>query len=178
MFLFLAVNFDNQTKGELRGIAERLAVQSVSGNFTAKENFHITLVFIGETDEKRIPLITGVMDTVASKSFSLELGGLGKFGREGGDIFWYGVQLNPTLRELNAFISENLRSCGFNIESRKYTPHITLGREVVMSPGFNKTEFDRTLPRLTVPVSRISLMKSERVRGAIRYVEIYKKELQ
>jgi 2'-5' RNA ligase len=88
------------------------------------------------------------------------------------------VQLNPSLRELNAFISENLRQRGFDIECRKYTPHITLGREVVMSPGFNKAEFERTLPRLTVPVSRISLMKSERVHGAIRYVEIYAKELQ
>ncbi len=178
MFLFLAINFDNTARGELYGIVERLAGQSVSGNFTEKDNFHLTLVFIGETDERRIPIITGVMDTVTARPFTLELGGLGKFDREGGDIFWYGVQLCPPLKELNTFISENLRQRGFDVENRKYTPHITLGRKVVTGPGFSKADLERTLPRITVPVSRISLMKSERVHGTINYVEVYGKELQ
>ncbi len=175
LFLFLALNFDSQTKEELRGIAERLSKQSVSGKFTAKENFHITLVFIGNTDKKKIPLIIEAMDSAAAeqKQFSLELGGLGRFNNAGGDIWWYGVGLNPELKELNLSLSEKLRRGGFDIETRGYRPHITLGRGVVLNPGFIKPDFEKALPHLKVPVGRISLMKSDRIRGAVRYAEIY-----
>jgi 2'-5' RNA ligase len=49
MFLFIAVNFDDATKNKLGGITRLLAAGATSGNFTATDNFHLTLVFIGET---------------------------------------------------------------------------------------------------------------------------------
>ncbi len=177
MFLFIAVNFDDKIKSELSGIAGKLKVEAVSGNFTVTDNFHLTLVFIGETDERKLPLITGVVDSVAQKPFGLTLGGLGKFDRPGGDIYWFGVKPNPALSGLNSFLSEGLRERGFDIELRSFRPHITLGRQVVLRPGFDRAAFEAALPRLTIKVKRISLMKSERLRGQIRYFEVYGKEL-
>lgn len=178
MFLFLAINFHNKIKSELHGITEMLSMQSFTGNFTNIDNFHLTLVFIGETDVKKVPQITGIIDSVAIKPFTLELGGIGKFGNRGGDIWWYGVQMNNSLKELNEYLTKKLRTCGFNIENRSYKPHITLGREVVLKKEFNKADFERLLPLITVPVNRISLMKSERVHGETRYIEVYGKSFQ
>jgi len=48
---------------------------------------------------------------------------------------------------------------------------------VVLRPGFDRAAFEAALPRLTIKVKRISLMKSERLRGQIRYFEVYGKEL-
>ena len=135
------------------------------GQFPATDNFHITLVFIGETAESKLPLITRVLDSVTQKPFPLTLGGLGKFDRPGGDIWWFGVKLNPTLSGLNSYISEELREHGFDIERRSYRPHITLGRQVILDPGFDRAAFEATLPLLNIWVKRISLMKSERISG-------------
>ncbi len=178
MFLFIAVNFDDATKNKLGGITRLLAAGATSGNFTATDNFHLTLVFIGETSEDKLPLITRVLDSVTQKPFLLSLGGLGKFERSGGDIWWFGVKQNPALSGLNSFISEGLRERGFDIERRAYRPHITLGRQVIPGPGFESAAFEATLPLLNIWVKRISLMKSERIRGQIKYFEVYGKDLE
>jgi 2'-5' RNA ligase len=177
MFLFIAVNFDDTVKNELGGIAGKLKAEAASGNFTATDNFHLTLVFIGETDERGLPLITGVIDSVAQKPFGLTLGGLGKFDRPGGDIYWFGVTPNPALSGLNSFLSEGLRERGFDIERRRFRPHITLGRQVILRSGFDRAAFEAALPQITFEVNRISLMKSERIRGQIKYFEVYGKDL-
>ena len=51
MRLFTAVCFDEETKNALFA-AEKEAEISAKGNFSAKENLHLTLVFIGETEKK------------------------------------------------------------------------------------------------------------------------------
>ena len=50
MRLFIAVRFTPEIKELLKAAAVRLKQQSVSGNFTDLENFHLTLAFIGESD--------------------------------------------------------------------------------------------------------------------------------
>ena len=48
MRLFLAIVPDNNIKDELCMIQKRLQMQGVKGNFTTRENMHLTLAFIGE----------------------------------------------------------------------------------------------------------------------------------
>ena len=58
---------------------------------------------------------------------------------------------------------------GFALERRRYSPHITLGREVLTDATPWKIElFGET-------VARIDLMKSERVQGKLTYTPIFTK---
>ena len=67
-------------------------------------------------------------------------------------------------------LTEQLLTMGFALERRRYNPHITLGREVVTDAAPWKME-----PFGEV-VSRIDLMKSERLQGKLTYTAIYSRE--
>jgi 2'-5' RNA ligase len=175
MRLFIAINFEKVIKNQLCAAIERLRESSLQGNFTRRENLHLTLVFIGET--QRLEDIKRAMNAVQAEPFSLKIGGLGRFKRQGGDIYWMGVGKNTTLTAIYDRLYEELTQAGFRLENRAYKPHLTLGREVVLREGFDRDAFDKAFPQMTVSVEKISLMKSERVGGKLVYTDIYDRHL-
>lgn len=54
MRLFTAILFDDKVKNELYFIRNRLKDMSVKGTFTNFENFHLTLVFLGEVEAETL----------------------------------------------------------------------------------------------------------------------------
>lgn len=175
MRLFIAINFNQQIKDYLYDITQRLKDSSTYGNFTLRENFHLTLVFIGETAQ--VNNVKQAMDKVSAQPFEIMFKGLGKFRRDGGDIYWIGVEKNPGLSEIYSQLCEELVHSGFTIEKRDYKPHLTLGRQVRPGSGFDKNSFSRTISPMSMEVNKISLMESQRIKGKLTYTEIYTKEL-
>lgn len=168
MRLFIAVNFSKEIKKDLLKNIDELKSCSIKGNFTREGNLHLTLVFIGETHN--LDIVKNAVDNIEFNKFKLKISGFGKFSRSGGDIYWVGISKNSELMNIYVQLVNNLKNTGFKIDERQYTPHITLGREVIL----DKTpEFSAKEPEMTV--DKISLMKSERVNGKLTYTEIYSK---
>lgn len=177
MRLFIAVNFNEPIKQTLTMVINELKCQTMKGNFTRRENLHLTLVFIGEVSEEKVGDIKAAMNRVKAGSFELNLKGIGKFKRRGGDIYWIGVEKDSMLMSINRQLTEQLNQLGFNIETREFAPHLTLGREVVVKETFNASALAENMPSLAMEVSKISLMKSERINGKLTYTEIFGKTL-
>lgn len=169
MRLFIALLLDEPVKDALCGAIDNLKAQSVQGNFTRRENLHLTLVFIGETT--RLGAVKQAMDMAEAQPFPLKFRGLGRFRRDGGDIWWAGVEPEETLSSLYSQLFGSLSRAGFLIEKREFKPHLTLGRQVLL----------RGQPQPFVPAvmraGRISLMKSERIGGRLIYTEVYARNL-
>ena len=53
MRLFIAINFSDKTRSRLLALRDELRLHSERGNFTAPENLHLTLVFLGECDDRQ-----------------------------------------------------------------------------------------------------------------------------
>jgi 2''-5'' RNA ligase len=155
---------------------EGLKAGSLRGNFTRRLNLHLTLVFIGETSS--VDDITAAMDKLDYEPFEISMGGFGKFKRTGGDIYWIGVDENSTLTSVYNKLYNELKAGGFQLESREYRPHLTLGREIVLNDSFDKRAYESTIPQMKMNVSKISLMKSERTGGKLTYTSVYEKELK
>jgi 2'-5' RNA ligase len=66
-------------------------------------------------------------------------------------------------------LAARLIVAGFTLETRWYSPHITLGREVVTDYAFGKIE------PFGERVESIELMKSEHISGKLTYTAIYGK---
>lgn len=175
MRLFIAINFDDRVKGVLKSAQAGLRRHSLSGNFTKEENLHLTLVFLGETSTDRLAQIRGVMDGVAVSPFTVDIRGVGRFRRDRGDIWWMGVEKSGELLELHSMLSGGLARCGFSLRDQKFTPHLTLAREVSMED--ENARFSDDIPGVSFEVSRISLMKSERISGRLKYTPVYEKYL-
>ena len=169
MRLFVAVNFNERTKSGLLALRDELRENSSRGRFSAPENLHLTLVFLGDCDAKRAADVKAEMDALAFEPFDIAIGSVGRFKRDGGDIWWAGVQANKKLTDLQQNLTSGLRAVGFELENRKYSPHITLGREVVTQAVPRKiTPFGET-------VGSIELMKSERLNGKLTYTAVHSK---
>lgn len=176
MRLFLAIELSDAVKNQLCAAMDTLRANARSGNFTRRENLHLTLVFLGE--QTQLDAIKAAMEEAAGKSFSLTVSGAGRFRREGGDIWWCGVEKSPALTALYTSLCAALRERGFLMEAREYRPHLTLGRQVLMRPDFDKKAFAASIPAAAMEVKAMSLMQSVRINGRLIYKCLYRTMLK
>ena len=167
MRLFIAINFDAQTRARLATLGDQLRARSRSGNFSRAENLHLTLAFLGEGNEKRAEAAKTAMKTIHFRAFAVSVERVGRFQRADGDVWWAGLAASETLMDLQSRLTAQLVAAGFILEKRRYRPHITLGRRVVTDAApWSIEPFGET-------VGAIDLMKSERQGGGMRYTSIY-----
>src|SRR5262249_36899697 len=80
-------------------------------------------------DEERTRRIAAALTVLDLASFAITIEGVGQFPSANGDTtLWAGVRECSALRELHAAIGRALLGEGVPLESRPYTPHITLAR--------------------------------------------------
>ena len=167
MRLFISINFNDNTRAQLLALRDELRSRSTSGRFTTPENLHLTLAFIGEVSPKKVEKIEAILETVTFEPFEAVVNKLGSFSR--GTLWYAGLREDKPLMMLRREITYKLALCGFEMDGRKYSPHITLGREIVTD-----TEPWQIEPFGEIVVS-IELMKSERINGKMVYTAIYEK---
>ena len=166
MRLFFAINFNNKTRSLLLGVQDEVRYRSSGGSFTLPENLHLTLVFLGECSTKQAMAAKAAMDSISIDPFDIQVERVGRFKRYDGDIWWAAVSRSKPLLDLHSELTGNLSAAGFNPEKREYKPHITLGRRVITDTSPWKVEpFGET-------VTRVDLMKSERIAGMLVYKAI------
>jgi 2'-5' RNA ligase len=95
------------------------------------DHFHITLFFLGDTDEENIPQIKSRLNDIAQEfhSFKISLSGLGVFKNINKPrVLWAGIQQYETMEKIKNRIDEEMNILGFPPEERKFRPHLTLAR--------------------------------------------------
>ena len=166
MRLFIAINFDADTKARLFALREELRSRSARGNFSLPENLHLTLAFLGECNARQAAAAKAAMEEIRWQPFHLTVDRIGRFRRDA-DTWWAGVREDKELLDLQRALSGKLIDAGFTLDKRKYSPHITLGREVISSAS------PWQIDPFGEPVRQIDLMKSERIGGKLTYTSIY-----
>ena len=177
MRLFFAVNFSDPVKQKLLDMQNTLRINSLSGKFTLYDNLHLTLHNQGEVTFERYEMRCEILSRLDGFVFPLTIMGAGRFRRDGGDIWWAGIEENRRLSDLHLMLSSKVRAAGFPVENRRFSPHITLGREVRLRSDFDAERFSRTIDGVNTEVNKISLMKSERLSGRLTYTEVSAKPL-
>jgi RNA 2',3'-cyclic 3'-phosphodiesterase len=95
------------------------------------ENMHLTLKFLGETNEKIIPAINQALEAAAalSQSFTLKISDTGIFGsRYDPKVIWFGIKKQGELETLAQNIFAGLAKCGWETDRQNFVPHLTIGR--------------------------------------------------
>jgi 2'-5' RNA ligase len=100
-------------------------------NWVNPDNIHLTLAFLGDTEEERIKALSIMLKRVCTGFGDLDfkLVGTGIF-RDFRDprVLWAGIEGYEKLLQLNDVIKTGLNDTGFHIEERPFKPHITIGR--------------------------------------------------
>lgn len=172
MRLFLGIELPARWRQALASAAAGLREAGARGSFTRPENYHLTLVFLGETDGKEGAI--AALRQIQGSPFPLRSAAPGRFFKKGGDIWWLGVEPVPGLLALQRELEGRLRAAGFPLEARPYRPHITLARRVKSPPELLERV---SLPPQEALICQVTLFSSERVEGVLRYLPLYRQHL-
>jgi 2'-5' RNA ligase len=101
-------------------------------SWVEEQNLHITLKFIGETPDDKIPGIHKALSGVASAyaSFPASIKGAGVFGSSYKPrVLWFGVEDEARRMEsLGRDIAGALEEAGIEDDRQNFVPHLTIGR--------------------------------------------------
>lgn len=155
--------------GRLRGVASDVA-------WVAESNLHVTLKFLGQLDDARVAAIGGAIGAVAARTPPFELGvrDLGAFPTPARPrVVWVGLTPAAPLAALAADVDATLGRLGIARETRAFAAHVTLGRvrESRRDPAL-AAALARPADCGRLPVTRLSLMRSELHPRGARYTEL------
>lgn len=137
MRLFVAVDLDDGARGAAarvaRELSRRLALKPGTARITwvALENVHLTIRFLGEVDDDRVPALRQALgEPMRVPAFVASLAGAGAFPPSGPPrVVWLGVVGGAAeLGAVHNEVSARLRPFGFEPDDRPYTAHLTIGR--------------------------------------------------
>lgn len=170
MRLFIAINFSEELKDLIYEKELLLENKMINGHIQSKNNLHLTLVFIGETNKPKE--ISDILNNMNEKQFDIFVKGIKYFNQRGKRLYYLDIEKNNNLIKIYNYLFNELSLKGFDIEEREYKPHITLAREVELSENVNIENLN-----YTYKIKRISLMESKKINNELKYIEIYGRNL-
>lgn len=128
---FIALEIPDLVLDEIINVRDNLLSDAINLKCESKEKLHVTLKFLGDTNQNQVEEIFQSINNAAVNfsKFNLELDRFGFFKTHGiPKILWAGLKENL---ELEKFVKEIDILCsefGFEKEKRKFKPHITMLR--------------------------------------------------
>ncbi len=162
----------------LAAAIERLRPHAADVAWVAPSNLHVTLKFLGQVDETRVPALTDALRAalVDRRAIDVAVRGLGAFPSPTRPrVLWAGLE--DAAGGMTALAEQVDIACdrlGFPAETRAFAAHVTLGRvrETRRQPPLaaalaRPTDFGH------LRVDRVSLMRSELSPRGARYSELF-----
>lgn len=132
MRLFYAIDTTPELKRQMEEVRLKLIESDADVKWEPKEKYHITIKFLGETEEKIFPYVEKCLNEVGEKfsAFQIKYKSLGFFpNQKQPRVVWIGTEIaTQEIFEIKNYLDESLKIYGFEVENRKFHPHITLGR--------------------------------------------------
>lgn len=126
MRLFVGIALASEVEKELSEAVARLQTPRDRLRWTTPESWHITLQFLGNTDQKHCDCVLEKLAQIHGAVVQVRLGSFGFFNRAG--VFFVDVVSTVELAALAERVASGTARCGFVAETRPYHPHITLAR--------------------------------------------------
>ncbi len=129
---FIAIEISSEVRNRTAELIERLRKSDAKVSWTRPENLHLTLKFLGDTADSKIPDVCRRVDAAVGEQtpFVASLQQLGAFPKVARPrTVWIGVNEGlAVLQQLQSRIEDEMWAAGFKRERRRYQPHLTIGR--------------------------------------------------
>lgn len=143
--VFFALWPTPEVTGRLGDIAEAAAM-AFGGRATRRDTIHLTLAFLGNVPETRLPELSVAAAAVGGAPFAIKVDQLGFWSHN--HLLWAGCQApSAPLDALSSQLRKVLARAGFRVggEGREFVPHVTLVRRV---PEAGAPSASRPLPSM------------------------------
>ena len=122
--LFVALKVPGALKKQFAALARK----DIKARWQMDDDLHITLRFLGDVPVSQIDDIEQALSRVRKAPFHVHVDGLDAFHKKRQSILYGRVTSSKKLTSLVAEINEKLQDVGFEMPTRPYIPHVTLGR--------------------------------------------------
>ncbi|WP_321391812.1 RNA 2',3'-cyclic phosphodiesterase [Emcibacter sp.] len=173
--LFMAIPLTGEATETVGHFSRRLKKQ-LSGadiRWIPPENYHLTLAFLGNQPEEKIPLLSEILKRAGRQAAPLQITmngmqQLGVFART--RFLAVSIEENIALTVLQDRLVRDLSENGFEVPVREFIPHITLARVR------GRAALPRTLPNMELTfreqVTEIGLYRSETLQDGAVYTPV------
>ena len=132
MRAFVAIEMNDPVRDALDALSIRLRESAARVSWVKPKNVHLTLRFLGEVDEAQVDRLGEIL-AVAYQSvppFTLTVGDVGAFPNvRRPQVVWVGVgPADGPLCVVQRVAEEAARRVGLPPETKRFSPHVTLGR--------------------------------------------------
>lgn len=164
---FVAIEIPETIRKSIAGIVDSLKKSGSDVKWVSDENIHITLQFLGETEESLIPDIKDALYKILAPyyPFYIKIADVGCFpsGRRP-RVIWVGMEESQSMLNLYKDITGEMVKFGYKKDARGFTPHVTIGRvksERNMGELLGRLEELKVTDFSGFEVRNVKLMKSE-----------------
>jgi 2'-5' RNA ligase len=127
---FIAATLDSKVVEKIADASSQLKPEITGMRWVPAANLHLTLKFLGGIDEAMVePIESRLRERLSLfPRFSINAKGLGVFPNDKRPrVLWVGLT-SDHLVALASRVESALQQLGFTPETRKFTPHLTIGR--------------------------------------------------
>lgn len=134
MRLFIAVYPTDEAADHLAAYVQELhvsraAAEGVNTRLAPRSNWHVTLAFLGEVPDERLPDVETALARVAAAPFTVKVAGGGRFGRGRFTILWAALGGDvPALTRLSRAVRRELSRAKLPFDRKPFRPHLTIAR--------------------------------------------------
>lgn len=129
LFIAISINASESLKQQQQNLQQQLACENIT--WIKLENLHLTIKFLGETDEKSVPQIIETIHNCEHlpPPYSLIINRIGIFGTQYKPrVIWAGTaDLGETML-LREMVLKKIETIGYERDRQNFIPHISLAR--------------------------------------------------
>lgn len=155
MSLWLAIEFDNETKELIHNKQIELKIQYPEAKYELFDKFHITVNFLTDNNlliQDANKLLNYIKNNYDLKQFEVELSGYRKFDQ---NCCWIGMNNSFELYKIKYLIDEVINKLNLNFKDKfkEYIPHITIAYDF-------KNDIDVDFNVIPIKIKTLSLWQS------------------
>ncbi len=145
--LFIGLACTDDVRRQLSQVSEKIRLVDPEARIIPKENFHLTLAFIGDVPRSKIDVIKKSLPKTVKENESWLITQVGSFHRH--DLIFASGKSTPYLDELCKEVRLALSGAGIRFDGNSFKPHISLARKTTFA---GKIEFEPILMAILPPV--------------------------
>lgn len=163
MRLFIAIQLNEEAKQQVERVKDTLLWQNIRGNYTPRENLHLTLAFIGECGNS--DKVLELLESISFKPFTVTMNRICCSDQ----LWWAGFESSLELDNLAQQIRRTLGDGDIPYDKKKFSPHVT----ILKKPDYSYGRFSQIqVTPLSFLVSGFSLMQSTVGKNSMIYTEL------
>lgn len=162
--LFFALWPDNRQRDQLRDVVNSVA-KTVEGKAVDRRLWHVTLAYIGDFEERRIPELEALANRIRVEPFRLGFDRL-EFWARPRTACLVAATVPAELESLVASLNTILADAGCVVDERSFRPHITISRAA------RSFVTERLTQRMSTEWAGFELMESVSGPGGVNYVPL------